>query len=219
MALTDGLIEYWKLDGNSNGVFGNNGTDTNITYSAANGKLIQGAGFPGTAAAIDINHNAVFNTSNLITVSAWCYPTNNSRYEPIITKYSTADSTKGWELVNSSGAPRVILRGSLLQINATGFLYTLNAWNHVLFTYDGTNLNLYKNGVNIGTTSGSSTVDSSVMIRIGTRVNNNPTDYFTGNIDECCIWKRVLSADEVKDLYLNGNGSQYPFRDKGFLMM
>lgn len=30
---------------------------------------------------------------------------------------------------------------------------------------------------------------------------------------------RVLSAGEVKDLYSYGVGSQYPFRDKGFLSM
>lgn len=218
MALTDGLIEYWKLDGNSNGIFGNNGTDTSITYNSGNGKLIQGAGFNGTASNISITHSSSFNTNNIISASAWCYPTTNTRYEPILTKYSLLDSTKGWEMSNNAGTPRCILRGSLLNVTgSSGF--TLNAWNHIAFTYNGTTLTLYLNGVSVGTNTGSSTTDSSVNIRIGTRNDGNATDWFTGNIDECCFWNRALSADEVKDLYLNGNGSQYPFRDKGFLMM
>jgi hypothetical protein len=39
-------VAYWKLDGDSNDAVGsNNGSDINVTYSTANGKVNQGAGF------------------------------------------------------------------------------------------------------------------------------------------------------------------------------
>ena len=53
MALTTNIVAYYKLDGNSNDAVGsNNGTDTAITYSAGNGKIVQGAGFNGTTSQI-----------------------------------------------------------------------------------------------------------------------------------------------------------------------
>ena len=55
MALTDNLIAYYKLDGNSNDSVGsNNGSDTDITYAAGNGILVQGAGFNKTTSKIDV---------------------------------------------------------------------------------------------------------------------------------------------------------------------
>ena len=48
------------LNGNSNDSSGNanNGSDTNITYSLANGKLGQGAGFNGSSSLIDYGNPA-----------------------------------------------------------------------------------------------------------------------------------------------------------------
>ncbi len=47
------LVAYWRMEGNSNDSKGsNNGTDSNITYSNANGRFGQGAAFNGTTSSI-----------------------------------------------------------------------------------------------------------------------------------------------------------------------
>ena len=35
--------------------------------------------------------------------------------------------------------------------------------------------------------------------------------YFDGLVDECGIWSRALTTDEVTSLYNSGNGFTYPF--------
>src|SRR5262249_9211338 len=36
--------------------------------------------------------------------------------------------------------------------------------------------------------------------------HTNPSDFFDGAIDMVCLWKKVLSADEVSFMYRSGNG-------------
>ena len=64
MALRDNIVAYYKLDGNSNDSVGtNNGTDTAITYSVANGKINQGAGYNGSTSKITISNTSVLRTA------------------------------------------------------------------------------------------------------------------------------------------------------------
>lgn len=225
MALTDGLVAYYKLDGNSNDVFGNNGTDTNITYSAANGKLIQGAGFNGSSSYIVNGSNLDLSTTNKMTLSFWVKFTSTSVL--ILLEQSTNyNSNNAFIAYIDSGKVYFGNRDAALSVNL-GYTSAINDgnWKHIVGTIDrslvGTaQTNIYVNGVVDKTSfSGPSLTGNmgSFKLYIGARAGSSL--WFNSALDEISIWNRVLSADEVKDLYLNGNGSQYPFRDKGFLMM
>lgn len=214
MALTDGLVAYYKLDGNSNDVFGNNGSDTNITYNSGNGKLVQGAGFNNLATSdILIGNSAIFNLSN-ITISAW-FKTTTTTNQVIVGKSHTTSY-----YLNAAAAANQIAfwtNGSSTnsQSHGTPVLNIADGnWHHIVATLNGSISTIYWDGSQNAQRSGATSGTDSTNLYIGSSTSN-PIK-FQGSIDEVGIWNRGLSADEVKDLYLNGSGSQYPFRDKMF---
>lgn len=74
----------------------------------------------------------------------------------------------------------------------------INKWMHVGFTYDGTTLLGYLNGVQIGTATVPGTMGSGGNINIGGQSNFR---LFEGKIDDVRNYNRALSATEVKALY------------------
>lgn len=225
MALTDGLVAYYKLDGNSNDIFGNNGTDTNITYSAANGKLIQGAGFNGTSSYIVTGSNMDLSSTNVVTVSLWTNADTSVGTKILFQHSINADANNAFIIYKSGDA-------------AVGYMQKSGSYNG--FQQSGTNNGTFKHWVFVfnrnnsgsaqtkmyinGVSTGSSIFSATITGNFGTFKSyfgsvGGSSLWFDKAVDEVGVWSRELSADEVKDLYLNGNGSQYPFRDKGFLMM
>ncbi len=71
-------------------------------------------------------------------------------------------------------------------------------WTHVAPTYDGANLRLYVNGVQVATTrrSTSAITTSTGALRIGG--NSVWSEYFQGRIDEVRIYNRALTAGEIQ---------------------
>ena len=74
-------------------------------------------------------------------------------------------------------------------------------WHHLTITRSDTAATMFYDGVQVG--SGSYTgscgrTGSSTSFRVGGQVSN---DGFYQDIDEVHIWKRVLSASEIADLY------------------
>ncbi len=91
----------------------------------------------------------------------------------------------------------------------------LNQWYHVVVVYNETSADndplMYINGANMTvheqlTPSGTALKNSDNYI-IGNRGAKDRG--FNGTIDEVAIWNRLLSTDEVYDLYLNGITCNY----------
>lgn len=211
--LSTGLVGYWPMDGNTTSWTtgqtkdqsgaGNNGSLVSMSTSTTpvTGKVGGTFNFNGTS-YVNVPDSASLDTGNLITVSAWIYPTSNASYAPFAAKVDAA-GTVGWEIANNSGTLRTTLRGSL--VNVTAGALTLNKWQMGTFTYDGATLKLYLNGTLVGSATGSATLNSSVDLWIGKRLVNNNT--FTGRIDDVRVYNRVLSASEIAQLYKNGGGT------------
>ena len=76
----------------------------------------------------------------------------------------------------------------------------LNTWTHLATTYDGANLRYYVNGVLVGTTAGTGTINAANgALRIGGN-NSAPLgqgEWFKGLIDEVRIYNRALTAAEI----------------------
>ena len=200
MALTDNIISYYKLDGNSNDSVGSNdGSDTSITYSDANGIINNGAGFNGSSSVISVGDI----DSNYLTVSAWVKQVVG---EPTAFVYKWYDGTiRSYRLDATAGKYRwEISRDGLetLQVRSTTD-YDDGSWVHLVGTYDGTYLKIYYNG-SLETTS--STLS-------GTIYNNSESTTigitaFEGAIDEVGIWSRAITSTEVTALYNSGSGFQ-----------
>ena len=73
----------------------------------------------------------------------------------------------------------------------------LKAWQHAAFTYDGADLKVYLDGVQVAATAiNKKRVPGRSSVAIGRR--QDAYNYFKGAIDEVRIYTRPLSADELK---------------------
>jgi hypothetical protein len=78
---------------------------------------------------------------------------------------------------------------------------TLNDWNHLAVTFDGTNYILYVNGEQVHNYTGAAgQIPVSQPMRWIGQVNS----YFQGQIDEVRIWDDARTADEIQD-YMSKN--------------
>lgn len=165
--------------------------------------------FDGATSTVVIPHNANQLLTTGLTLSAWIKPRSigeNSNGH-IIAKSTGTSGQGGYAFrvrdVNKLG---FIVNAGTDVVSAAGSL-VLNVWQHVLVTVasDAT-VTHYINGSASGTpatTGALSGITTTNDLTIGNR--SGATDRtFDGWIDEPIVWNRVLTAQEISDLYLLG---------------
>jgi hypothetical protein len=197
--LTTGLVSYYNMQGNSNDYYGsNNGNDTSVSYSTSYGKVAQGASFSSSLITTGISGFSATNFS----VSMWFRPTSTSGSWGL---FDTHPSAVGALRIYEDASTPNQISYNIAGYTGHAITYPLTngTWYHFVFTLSGGNVtNLYINGVSSGAfTNGGSAVISTFTI--GTV---NGTLYSAGAIDEVGVWSKVLSTNEISDLYNSGSG-------------
>ena len=138
-----------------------------------------------------------------LTISAWVYPT------------SYGDATAPSFVSTDEASPRAFYLGlfngtnfrfslstngtSLTSLDTASSTVTLNAWQHILVTWNQVDLKFYKNGVllkTVATTSSSNgTFTTTNDLLIGAR--RSSAGFFEGNIDEVAVWNSVQDASTI----------------------
>lgn len=208
------LVAYWRMEGNSNDSKGSaNGTDTAITYSLANGKYGQGAGFNGSSSKIVFTNKII--PMGAKTISFWL-KTSNVNYQDLLTNGRwDIDGVYGTSaIINNTGKALFILRSNT---NTTSISTTINVADGVLrmisFTWDGTtNANaakVYINGIldKQGTYSITETTTPTNNLRMGSNIGD--IYYLNGSLDDVSIFSRALTTDEVLTLYREQSSSGF----------
>jgi hypothetical protein len=201
-AITKGL---WHLNGNSTDSSGNgnNGTDTAITYSLANGKFGQGAGFNGSSSKID--YTLAQGVSDY-TVSCWFKVTGTNlmtmwsaisgSYEDIIRQYATngivfhTNSSYNIDPIRDIGGtcdiPAGVWHNAVLTVKITGATYTASG---------------YVNGLLLQTASSAYTkISWTGNHRLGGLIYENAY-WGNGNLDEVIIENVAWSPEKIKKYY------------------
>ena len=210
--LWNGLLAYYTADNTPNDALGTyNGTLVNgATYGT--GIINQGFSLDGVNDYLSVSPtlgSSFSSPTSAHSYSAWVYKTTSGQ------KFIIQNGNVGMGtcmIVEPGNYLGMTYKGVTTIFSSTtgaGFI-TLNTWNHCVMTYDGAgNVNLYKNGVNVGSGSVSWTDGTGASnTYIGTY--NGISNYFTGLLDEIGIWNRVLTPSEVTELYNSGAGKQYP---------
>ena len=219
MALTDNILAYWKLDGNSNdSVASNNGTDTSITYSAGNGLIVQGAGFDGSTSKIALSTTA-FGTTSTFSVSMWIKHSSFASRQGLFVKASGVSNVGAcfWIEVSSVGTNNIsfgVMDSGLSGATATSSgTVTDGVWNHVVCTCDGTNQKVYINGSLSNTTAcAGATINNITMDTTLGYWGSYASLPYGGAMDEVGFWSgKALDSTEVTQLYNSGAGLSYPF--------
>lgn len=218
MALTDNLSGYWKLNETSGTRADSHGTNhlTDVnTVGSAPGK-IYGA---GQFVAASTEYLTIVNPPTLalgasnLTITAWVYidgggsATIASKWRPGSAQYEYylyySGSTFNWN-VYTPDLPVTIQ--STFGTPALGTWYFLTA-QFTLATLTGS---LKVNNGTAVTEAGTGTPPSTTApFRIG--ADGDGGQPWNGRIDEVGVWKRVLSAPEIQQVYNYGNGLTYPF--------
>lgn len=222
---TDSLKACWTFSGNANDAGANqiNGTINGpLLTTDRHGQANMAYQFDGGNDWINLGDIDALNpdTSD-ITVSAWIQTSfSNSSGARIFSKGTHGGTQPGYDLMIY---PNTYGKIALIYCPGTGGfsekqLYSNNTVNdgkwHLItgvITRSAT-MKLYIDGVlqtNQIDISGSSTVDIGVgtynaaigasYSRLG--VANSPNEFFAGKIDEVAVWRRSLSACEIKSLY------------------
>jgi hypothetical protein len=91
-------------------------------------------------------------------------------------------------------------------------LLTLNAWQFVALTYDGSTLSMYHNGALIESLPANGTISTPTgMFRIGNMPVPGSTQIFlNGQADEATLWKRGLTQAEIQCMMNHGADPQDP---------
>ena len=151
-------------------------------------------------------------TSNLPTgtgakfaFSLWTYiPSLDNQLHSIIT-YGDGSTNGGSPsiYINTSNQFYISTWGG--SNDSSGVAVTPNRWTHLVGVGDGTRLYLYVNGVlAVGPFTPAQYSPLSTRARIGAGPQASLQNYFGGKIDDVRIYKRELTATEIKALYLTG---------------
>lgn len=205
-SLLTNLKAYYQFQGNGNDVSGsgNNLTATgSITYSLANGKILQGAGF--SSSQLEVNSN-ILSVNNPLSWCMWfkC-PVGTGGTFPVA--FSFANRTPPtWSVGYVVPGGQFVL--NMLSGASVGVKIDDNLWHFCVMTYDGTTVNFWVDNVNKASFIGSGSLGPDQFLNIG---SNNATQYWPGQIDEVGIWQRALTPTEVSTLWNGGAGLTYPF--------
>jgi hypothetical protein len=209
-----GPVGHWKMDENmgtgtdavkdSSGN-GNDGTmHSSMTESDwIQGKLGSALEFDDTDDEVDCGSDSSLTDLPMISVGAWIRPNTEgeNNYGRIVDKADTTGPANGWTFVTSTTERlgfEVDFDGGDLECFSANNTLTLDTWQHVAATWDGTTnssgVQLYLDGaqVSCGTSqngSGNRTTDAGESLRIGNDEDGART--FDGIIDDVrspCSW-------------------------------
>jgi hypothetical protein len=214
-----GPVGYWNMNEktgttsiNDSSGNSNTGTLSNFTNTDwVQGKYGSALKFNGTTSTINAGSASIVDNMPQISISAWIYPKTvgeNSAGKIIDKSDGSTPPASGWTWRLNS-ANRLIFSVDYDGLTNTEYIstetITLNTWQHVMITWDGSttssNIKIYINGIPT-TKQGSSTdgagnhvTDASQSIIIGNNPSGSRT--FDGFIDDLKIYNYVRTTGQV----------------------
>lgn len=183
----------------------NNGTfNTASTSNWIGGVHGRSLDFEGADNEITIPDDASLDMGNVMTFSCWINPRNDLTRQTI---FGPDNETGGFqfEINVSQGMIAIIVPGIFVaRTNVTEI--KVNKWQHIVYTRTGTGSGthaIYSDGVllELETDATADFTDATNDRKIGRR--SSGSQLYTGLISDIRIWKRALSFEEVKQLYIN----------------
>jgi hypothetical protein len=224
------LIGHWTFDGPtlhgttvddlSRG--GNAGTLTNGP-AVTEGKFGQALSFDGTDDTVTVGDLNILDGASALSVSTWVrassplqeLDTAIGKYSNVADQFQLQTGNSSW--CGTSANIQVMLGFGVL--GCTGAVHGADEWEHWTMVFDGAQtgdgnrLKFYLNGVQqtLSFTGGAipaTLYSNSAPLRIGARdTNGNPSNTWSGSIDDVRIYNRALTAAEVGWLSRQGTAT------------
>ena len=201
--LTDGLVGWWKLNGNANDTSGNsnNGTNTGAVLTTGQDGQANGAYSFNGSSKISLPATAAVTGNNTYAISVWVKPT----------AYGNTKGIVGWGLWGTNS------NANAIRLTSTGInhywwyndLVVTKAgladgfWHSIIAQFNGTTRSIYVDGALVGSDTPVGHNATANDVNIGVTYG---TEYFTGSIDDVRIYDKALQVYEIQALY--GAGAQ-----------
>lgn len=215
--------ELFDISGNFNhGTFVNMGAANWVT-----GRRGKALSFNGSNEYVSIDDTPAldFDRLDAFSVSAWLYPQGNAANAAWVIKQQALVSLdyRGWYIVGEVGTGGFKLifvhrnnnqPANVIDVRSNNVIVPLNKWTQIIATYDGSSsasgVVLYVDGIEVTlitviSDNLTATTKNSEPVTIGARSDEKLP--FNGIMDDVRIFNRVLSKDDVRQLYFN------PYKD------
>ena len=159
------------------------------------------------------NTSSVIANKTAFSISCWVNPQSNTNHGGIMGFRNNSDAdfyllqmqnttTIEARFRNSSGANYDILATNILD---------LGQWQHLAFTYDGSYIRLYKNGVIVNSIAANGTItQSNQSFKLGSLDWQGSGFHLIGKIDEARLWDVALSQTEIQNWMCSEIDASHP---------
>ena len=199
-----GLIGYYRLNGNSTDESGSgkNGTDTAITYSDANGRFGNGAGFNGSSSKITFS--AIIAPTSTFTFLAWVKPTSLAAAQDFLSSNAGVMAAR----IGADGGMGIFdyaawsTNGVYWNFPATSCV--AGKWNLLAWMYNATTDKARFIGASVDGFTDSGEVTKTVVGAGGksgysfTNLGGPTFAYFGGAMDEFAAFNKIITPQEIK---------------------
>jgi hypothetical protein len=222
-ALKRGLVSYWNLDeasGNRAPTFGGVTLTDNNTVGSAAGKSGNAATFTnGNNESLSLGADSFeCETGGILTFSFWFKDTTAGVTTAALISRDDA-TTREYAVFTGNTVFQILAfdtDGTPVTLNSNtdhGDLFTKNTWYHAVVELNN-DADTISYQINNGTKRikavAKDTRGGDAVFRVGHSTYYAAADL---QVDELCVWRRLLAPDEVTALYASGAGTYYPFAD------
>lgn len=217
--LKNGLLHYWNLD--DDGVWSDDVGDWDLTEG--NTVTVDATGGPDGGPCADNgtdgylhNDSVTLPATGKVSWGVWVRPDNATpqAYSQIFTVSAASPSAnRGMRIGHQNGPIAAgVWDTTNTRIDAVGAASLTSAWTHVVGTYDGTTMSLYKNGDLYASTDTPAIGDMQTatldMALFGNPVNYLEATTIDGKMCMAFMYDRAIDPSEVAQHYNGGAGNR-----------
>lgn len=203
--ITDGLVAWWKLNGDANTSIGSpNGVITNATSTTNQaGQSNMAYSFNGSSSTINTASTFGLGTTN-VSISCWVYnPLASNHGQFVHVGYTGFGIGMGNTTADTNGSNIVMIFNSVRWIPTSTTIGT--GWHHVVMVINSSGVpTAYLDGVSAGEYPGANSLAPTSSVTTIGSIYNATGDYFNGSIDDVRLYNRALSPAEILSLYSAG---------------
>ncbi len=176
------------------------GTNSGVTYTTT-GAIDRGTGVFGGSQFFTIPHNSILNHSTEFTLSAWIKPSAVAAEMPIVSKKGSAGNYSYEFVRTSAGKLSLVVSADGLTITTytSTTSVTNSIWQKATVTYNSGTVVFYVNSTAEASQANSLSAPyaSTADVLVGKNIAGS---FFTGEMDEVCIYGQQLSSTDIAAL-------------------